>query len=295
MNHPTIARLVALGDDEWCRITGPRRFVQEHLPKTDFAYSEWTYPEDEPLGWVGRRMRDLCCNQRARRVLINAGVMKPAHFGTPFLIVPEAQTDADVLDVTIEHPLPLPVFTAEEAAAERERRLAARARVPMPGGPAPKTTTEVLDLLGQRLDDGSASWEPLRADAKRLKKFRGAPLFAALPESLKRLIELLPIEVEAWSGNDDEDPEFEFELGMPAAPDWLDEDAPRGSPEAPSPDDIVFAGAANGDWFAIRATDPRLPADARVTWWDHETFAPKDEWPTVASFVNYLIAMLDRG
>jgi hypothetical protein len=291
---PTIARLLALGDDYLCRITGPRRFIREHLPETDFAYSEWTYEEDEPLEWVGRRMRDICCNQRAREILIDAGVMERGHFRTPSLVTPEAEADAPILDVTIGHPLPLPVFTAEEAAEERERRLAPRPVRTSPSKSAPKTAEEILAALTARHEEGSATWKPLRDDAERLMEFRSAPLFAALPRSLTRLVDLLPVEVEVWSGDEDEEPEFEFELGTPQSPDWLDQHAPRDAAEAPSPDDIVFAGTGCGDWFAIRATDPKLPADAKVTWWDHETFAPKDEWPTVASFVEHLVSMSDR-
>lgn len=75
----------------------------------------------------------------------------------------------------------------------------------------------------------------------------------------------------------------------------LDKDAPRDSPEHPSPDHIVFAQTGYGDWFAIRSTDPAMPADSQVTWWDHETFAPRDQWPSVAFFLAYLIEMSDRA
>lgn len=294
ITSPTIARLVALGDDQWCRIAGPHRVVREHLPQTDFAYSQWTCEEDHPPDWVGRRFRDICCNHRAREVLIDAGVMKPSHFTTPILTIPETDADTEVLDRTIRHPLPLPVFTAEEAAAEAKRRASIRSAPTPKRTTPPKSAAALLATLNARIDDGSPPWTPLRDHARQHKKFRGSRFFVSLPDALKQLTDVLPVELEVPGDDEDEEPEFELELSPPHHPTWLEQDAPHDDPEHPSPHDIVFAQTGCGDWFAIRSTDPAMPTDAKVTWWDHETFTPRDQWPDVATFIAYLLEIADR-
>lgn len=290
IGSPTVARLVQLGDDQLCRICGPRRYVQDHLPETDFAYTDWTWQEDEPLTSHGRAERNICCNHRARRVLIDAGVMKPSHFCDPIAIVPADRANAEILDRTIDHPLPPPVFTTEEASAELATRTAGPIASKQQALP---TTPQVVDLLARRMATGAGPWQALREHPELLDRIRTSPLFQLMPESWKQVLPLLPIAIE--SDEDDEDP-FEFEPVPPESPAWLNDVSKLASdPEcAPHRTDIVIASTGWGDWFAIRRSDPRLPADAQIAWWDHETLAPRDEWPTVASFVAYLVEECHR-
>jgi hypothetical protein len=294
INHPYLARFIELGDDRAARIVGPRRYVEEHLPETDFAYTQWDWQPDRELPWHGRAFRNICCNQRARRFLIDAGLMKPSHFRDPIATIPAAKADSEILDRTINHPIPLPTFTPDEAAEELKRRQAAKRAGPKRATPRPSTTKEVVDLLTKRLANGADPWEPLREDPKLLKRIQASKLYKQLPDSWKQVLPLLPIAIES---EEDGDELFEFEPVPPESPSWLEDVSKLASdPDAaPRKDDIQIATTGYGDWYAIRSDDPKLPADARITWWDHETLAPSDEWPTVASLVSHLIEVCDRA
>lgn len=270
------------------RIFGQPRFVREHLPHTDFAYwwSSATHQDCRP----GRgRIRSLCCNARARAALIADGVANPKAFRA-MAVVAARDADAEILD---RRPLPLPppTFTPEEAAAERARREAIKLSAPAARDSLGFASwLEAEQYLTTRLKDGSATWTPM--SAKRANDALADPAARACPKAWRMLLPLIP----EWL-NDSEPEGLEFECGTPRESDWQAQDkAPNDEKDEDGPleGDIVIAWSPNGDWFAIRPTDPAMPEEASVTWWSHETLLAHQEWPTICAFVAELIETADR-
>lgn len=103
---------------------------------------------------------------------------------------------------------------------------------------------------------------------------------------------LLPL-IPKYINDDTDENGLEFECGTPHDDDWHKQNE-SDDPDGPLEGDIVIAWSPNGDWFAIRPTDPAMPEDATVTWWNHETLRPHQEWLTISSFVAELIEVSDK-
>lgn len=295
IEHPLVARLVELGDDNLCRINGPERFVREHLPDADFAYFYWGWNPDGKLGRFGRRRAWLYCSHRAREVLVEAGVMQQRWFHASVSTVAAEKAGSAILDRTNPHPIPVPTFTEAEAAAERERREAARKANPPVLTQRRFTSIEMAAReLRRRIEDGTATWTPFEAEGELLAQIQASADWGRLPEAWKALLPLLPVEVDR---EEEAEGVFEFAVAAPRVRDWLegqefDDDDPN---ERPSEDDLVIGTTIYGDWFAFRTSDPLLPADARVVLWDHETLCIEDQWSSVVAFVEFLIEVCDGG
>jgi hypothetical protein len=156
------------------------------------------------------------------------------------------------------------------------------------------STDEAAAYIEKRLAEGTATWTPAR-DTDDFEAVKSARLFKRTPKSWQQLAPLLPLDV-AVDGATEQDDGFDFALAEPEWNDWLgsDED-PEEPDEAPSTDDLVIGRTPFGDWYSFRKTDPALPADARITHWDHETTLPADQWPTVAAFAAAIIEAADRA
>lgn len=302
IENPVVLDLIRLAPTKFFRVNGPQRFVREHLPMADFAYKGWGFNADKGPGAEGRPIRSICCNARGRKALIDAGVMKPSRFDAVATITAAdaVAQDCAILDRTVPHSVPPPIYTADEAAAERARReaaLAAAATSPASPRLAFASTGEAAAYLERRLANGTATWTPAR-DTGGFDAIRSSDLFASTPDSWQRLAPLLPLEV-CDEGETDDDPGMDLELAEPQWNDWLgydhDPDDPPDPDETPSADDLIIATTPFGDWYAFRKTDPALPADARITHWDHETTLPADQWPTVAAFAAAIIEAADRA
>ncbi len=293
-NDPIVSRLLKAVNEGQLHLRGPHRYVREHLPSLDFAYSFWNGWNDNTKRKNGRN-RNLCCSGRARAALVKAGVLKPSRFEALATVL-ATDADTEIYDRTIPHPLPLPAYTPDEAAGERKRREeiirvrgkpgVERARAPVFG-----TTKEAVRALDSRLAAGTATWAPLRTERDGLEAIRESDLYELLPEAWRMILPMVPIEVEF----EDEEDGFSFLLAMPGWNDWVDEMEERDPEDAPSTQDLILGRTSYGDWYAVREDDPLLPADARVVHWDHETLAVAEEWPNVAAFVAHLVWMCDRA
>lgn len=276
------------------RVCGPVRAVREFLPTTDFAYFGWNDPQDKPEREPGmpRRHRHICCNAKARAALLRSGLIKPDRF-KPIVIVDEANARAEVFDRTIKKPLPLPAYTAEEAELERTQR-AQLMKPTAAGRTKPRKTLTIpsmLEELNRRLAEKSTAWRPLRDDAL-FRKIQKSKLLAKTPLAWQQLLPLLPTMV--WCMEQD----FEFEVIPPEHTPWdLDDEADDsgGSSEKPHPKDIAIACVGNGDWYAIRPSDPLMPNDASVVHWSHETLSAADQWPSVCAFVAHILEARDHA
>jgi hypothetical protein len=294
LKDPIFRRLKEVAPEQYFRVAGPKRFCREYLPETDFAYEGWGYKRDKNgPGYESRPVRTICCNAKARGVLINAGVMKPSRFD-PVATVPADHADSEILDRIVLHPLPLPAYTPHEAAAERSTREASMVK---PARPRTMFATidEAIASLESRLHDGSATWTPARDTPEFLEIIKSG-LHARVPENWRRIAALLPLSIPEQDHDDataDESP-LEFEMCPPAWNDWLGTDEDEREAEQPSGEDLVIGRTPTGDWFALRMGDPLLPADARIVHWDHETTSIAEEWPTVAAFAAEIIDTCDR-
>lgn len=292
VEHPLFERVFRMGERKYFRIAGPRRFVREHLPPTDFAYSSWGWQDKQR---AEGRYRNICCNARARAALIKAGVVKASRFEA-MATVPAADADSEIYDRTIPHRLPPPAYTPEEAAAERKRReeiirVRAKAGVERPRAPVFGTTEAAVRALETRLAAGTATWTPLRGDPEAMEAIRSSELIERVPEAWRMVLSMLPQAVEF----DDKEDRFSIEIAVPEWNDLVDE-MDEGDPEdGPSTRDLILGRTPFGDWYAVREGDPLLPGDARVVLWDHETLSVAEEWPNVAAFVAHLVWICDRA
>jgi hypothetical protein len=271
------------------RVAGPSRFVREHLPDADFAYHGWGFRADTGPGHEGRPVRSICCNARARSVLIESGVMKAARFEA-IATVNASEAVSEILDRIVTAPLPLPRYTPEEHAIERVRRDRVLAsRTP----PAPRIRLEsvnaAIDHLSRRLGEGSLPWPPALGTAE-YEQIRASALHPQTPRAWQHLARFLPLELSRRDQTTGET--FDFMMQPPEWNEWLAYE-PGASPpdEQPSTDDLIIAITPYGDWYAFRNNDPLLPEDARIVRWDHETTLIGEEWPSVLAFVEYLLEL----
>lgn len=283
------------------RIAGARRIVREHLPSSDFAYSGW--PRVRVPGELGGgRTRSITCNALVRLTLIEAGLMTAPRF-RPIQTVAASDLEpwVEVLDRR-PHPLPPPSFTPEEAQSERVRRngiLAAKSGSSVPVSRSTLTSPqEAIEAL-QKLAALSSGWLPARIDPDLAPALRGH-WFSQTPIAWQLLAPHLPARTVARSNEQDsaacgDAPTFQFQMCVPHRNEWTLGDRHEEPDEAPSKRDIVIGETDFGDWFSTRPTDPFMPDDARVTWWDHETLSPVDEWPSVVAFVCYIVGLLEQG
>jgi len=284
---PSIIGRMLAACPQYFRVTGPQRFVREFLPPTDFAYNGWGFRV--PGKGERRDNFGFLCSARARVVLIEAGVVKPSLFEA-VATVPEAEAGSAILDREIKEPLPLPDFTPEEHAIEEARRLKVQStRVAKPKAATFKTIAQAQKALQARIDKGQ--WTPAR-ETKEFQKILKAKSWDKTPKSWQTLAPLLPLTVDSRTeGNEDG---IEWEMRAPHWNTCMCYDGDADPEDAPSRKDLVLAETPYGDWFAIRATDPKLPDDAAVVHWDHETTSKHDEWPTVLAFVAFLVEELDK-
>lgn len=265
------------------------RYCVERLPSTDFAYADWSWRADSAPGARGRLCRSICCNARARKVLIDAGLMRSSWL-YPIQIVPAADAQAAILDDVIPYPLPLPVYTPEEAEVERARREKLRAAAPRPeSGLTFDSVPAAIEFLEKRAASPRRAWTPAHEhpDFAKIVKSR---LFKKPPVAWQLLAPWLPFEAVLEEG----EKQFWFTLCAPEWNTWLIAD--EGDPDdIPSKHDLVIGQTPFGDWFSIRKGDPLLPADARIREWDHETSTPRDDWASVLGFAAHLIEIADRA
>lgn len=279
-----LERLRGLSSESAFRVEGTQRLIREFLPPADFAYRGDSYGIETKRPEFGRR-RDLYCCHRARESLLNARVMRPSDF-IPIPVVSEREADVEVLD---RRPLPLPppTFTPEETAAERARREAIKLSAPAPRASLRFASwVEAEQYLTVRLKNGTATWEPMSPEDA--KEALANPSARACPKAWRMLLPLIPESLDESDADG-----MEFECGPPHHDEWHKQNEAN-DPDGPLEGDIVIAWSPNGDWFAIRPSDPAMPEEAGVTWWDHETLRAHHEWPSICAFVAELIETADR-
>ena len=289
---PFIQSLLAVWPP-YFRIAGEPRFVREHLPMTNFAYTGWGFDRDKGFGFKGRPIRSLCCNRSACGALIEAGLMKKSLF-TPLNVVPSSEAHAEVLDRTIEGSVPPPMYLPDEAARERARRETVIAgQTAVESSLTFRTLGEALQYLKSRLSNGTASWSPA-ADDPEFVAMTKSHLWKRTPRAWQQVANFLPLEFEFHDHANNE--LIGFALAEPSWNDWLsDAEEDRDPDERPSNEDLVIARTMWGDWYCVRKGDPLLPDDARVRHWDHETLSVSEEWPNIAAFVSSVIDWCDRA
>lgn len=283
---PIIDRLIQ-SCPEYFRVQGPQRFAREFLPEVDFAYNSWG--ANPPNAGNPRFNFDLLCNARAREVLLEAGLVKPSHFEA-VATVPEAEAGSAILDRVIKEPLPLPDFTPKEHAAEEARRLKVLStRVAKPKAATLKTIAQAQKALQARI--AKKQWTPA-SETKEFQKILKAKSWNKTPKAWKTLAPLLPLAID--SRTDENEDGIEWEMRAPHWNTWMGFDDEAAPEDAPSRKDLILAETPYGDWYSIRATDPKLPNDAAVVHWDHETTCKHDEWSNVLAFVAFLVEELDK-
>ena len=192
-----------------------------------------------------------------------------------------------ILDRTVKHPLPPPLYTPGELKAERAKReaLTTSAKAKPAATPAFKTAAQVADAIKKRTAAGDPPWPPV--PAKELAKVHKSPLFNLIPKAWQTLLPLLPSVLET----DVDGQPFDFSLVVPEWNTWpTSDDDDRPAAEKPSPKDLVLAFTPYGDWFSVRIKGDKQTAEARIIHWDHETLSIAEEWPTITAFVSFMLA-----
>lgn len=295
IDHDLTNALLFVCWDKFFRIEGTTRFVREYLPKADFAYNAWAPHEEASQSGPGRP-RGLCCNAAVRRALIDAGFMRPTHFGThPTVAEADVEPWVEILDRR-PFPMPPPRYTRDEARAELARRNEALRGTDVASVRAGARAGARFGTVKQArsfLEAFASRWIPASND-EGFEKILRAKSFERLPEAWRELVGLIPTEVDAPSPAQGScDPWFQFRMRVPVRNTTTSPERQEDPDESPSRKDIVIGETPFGDWFSIRTSDPALPRDARVTWWDHETLLPVDEWPSVLAFISHLVDLIE--
>ncbi len=286
IEHPTLLKMLELAPPQYFCIRGASRFVEESLPRTDFAYSGWDIRSRPEPGYRGRPRRHICCNSKARTALLDAGVMKPTRFNT-LVVVSAADAHSEVLDQTISEPIPPPVYTAEEAEAETAKRTALSTGSTL-DRPRIRSIRQTVELLQERVADGA--WVTVQ-DSNSSVDFDSGE-FTTAPEAWRLVSPLLPDGI--YGETPQEDHHFEFEWCVPHWNECAREEPVDDPDERPSKDDLVIAITACGDCFTVRRGSPDWPTEAPVILWDHETDSIHDQWPSIAAFVAHIVAVCDH-
>ncbi len=263
-------------------------FASEYAPVKDFAYIgwvKWRSDSDESPP----RSRNICCSHHAREVLIAAGLMKPAGF-EPFVVMSADDAQGTVWDRALSTPVPLPAYTADEAKAERDRRITAHTDKPAGAArQAPKTVEAMKELL-----EASAKqhgWQPV-GKTRAWSTLQQSESFAKVPANWAALLPHVPADV---SDESDESPVPACEIVQPAWNTWMVDDQDRSATTSPSRRDLVLAESGYGDWFSVRIAKDKPPRDAKVTQWDHETMSAAQTWPSVIAFAFDLMMSAEQA
>ncbi len=269
------------------RVVEVPRYVREHLPSTDFAYA-WGGTRDlvyEELG--GLRSRDIYCNAKARSVLIDAGLVKPSRFIAVDVVAAE-DAQSEILDRTVAVPLPPPALTREEIEAARATPVAANGVSIRPREQVPFETIHAE--LTARQTAGTLPWNPASSDPDYAEVMAGR-LWKKCPRRWREIAPLMPIDL---GTRNEQGEELEFLFHAPEPNLWTTSPSDdRPADERPLKTDIVIGATSDGNWYAIRPSDPLMPLDARVVLWDHETTTVADEWPSVGDFAAFLLQRAD--
>lgn len=293
---PRLTRAACFVFRDLFRVQGPRRFTREYLPRTDFAYEGWyDHLKDGGPGGYGRGGRGIACNARARRILIESGVMKARQFKA-LATVPVAEANAVILDSAIKHPLPPPVYTRAEAAEERSRReriIASAVATPSP--PTFRSTNEAVSEFARCIEAGTLPWRPLSASGL-LKQVASSGLWPRTPLAWRTLSPFLPASILIPSDRPNGEPgEFGFDIVAPTWNQWVNPDDVEGpASDRPSKSDLVLARAPSGDWLSVRVRRGGPARDGRIQYWDHETCRVAEDWPSVRAFAAWLLEHVEQ-
>ncbi len=271
------------------RVVEVARFVREHLPETDFAYAGWGSIEHTPEGWCGLRSRDVYCNAKARSVLIDAGLVKPSRFIAVDVVAAE-DAQSEILDRTVAVPLPPPALTRGEIEAARAKPAAAVQVTAVKRESVPFETIHAE--LAARQTAGTLPWNPASSDPDYAEVMAGR-LWKKCPQRWREIAPLMPIDL---GTRNEQGEELEFLFHAPEPNLWTTSPSDdRPADERPLKTDIVIGATSDGNWYAIRPSDPLMPLDARVVLWDHETTTVADEWPSVGDFAAFLLRRADAS
>jgi len=245
--------------------------VRTFLPNTDFAYS-WN---------AGFR---LCCNARTRHVLLSNRILLPEEF-EPIWVVDRPRAGGVVLD---DLPLPYPPghrFPPEDWQAIREhveKQWLEFTRKPKPDRPSDlrRTLRKLKSLRKVVTREGFTEKKPNEAVIKAVAdRLPGIP--PAWSEVLKTINgfflsnwEVQPLSMLA---------EFHREL---------DEGARHMNPELP-PRLLHITSDGCGDWHSLDLQSVNEKGDCVVLEFDHEATAVRREWPSVADFLDDMLASVE--
>lgn len=251
------------------RIVGTRTYLRKHLPSTDFAFY-LTYHDDSG-GW--------CINRRARDILVNAKVLLPKEC-FPVLVVDELPQGAEDLDA--KRPGTPTPFEREFPAEERKKAAAGFAELQKK--PKPVREAKIADSLKLLKQTRKRSPESLKKPAKPDK-------ITALQEQMQYKLPDAWLSVLAISDGGDlsgdcylvpsaELPEY--------AKTWPERWAFVGADKRK--DLLHFAAHGTGDSYAFVTSRTTKEGECPVVLISHETGQEERNWPTIAAFVEDVIA-----
>jgi len=267
------------------RFSSPRRYQRKFLPETDFAY-RWSNPDSFALydSQVFIRNRFLCCNAKARNILINERVLNEKDFES-FVILDAVPKGIVHLDQ--KYPCPSPFYTTEEIADLR----VAEGR-----------------YLKQFVDKEKPERQPdirramrLLRDAKRLRPNDFLPRISA--PKMAAILDELPVALpEAWlnvlqvsNGGkfgvvDDLECEVEPLAGLRKM-NAEEVDIRKKADDDFAGGYVYFARNCYGDLYAFQKEEVAAMADCPIVLISHEDFDIMRSWTSIPNFLEDVLTV----
>jgi len=264
--------LAGLCSPDALEVKGFRQMLREFIPATDFAYV-WSYA-----------LPSLCCNARAREVLLKSKLLAAEDF-SPIWIWDEAPKGAVILDRAGQkcvRPYPM----AAEIWKEVEERVRTD-RNEFLANPKPPCVTTAAEVLARLRATYSTKVQP---------QLKGEPSMPKLPklweEVLRRTGDFWMLTTWASEGKT-----TGWEVVLPSDlaefQKMTEESAQHFIPEFPK-NQVHFAHDGGGNWLSFDLNTLTPEGDCRVLEWRHDTLCMEHEWPNIVQLLEESLELAEK-
>jgi len=267
--------LVGLCSSDALEVKGFRQMLREFIPATDFAYV-WSYA-----------LPNLCCNARAREVLLKNKLLTAEDF-SPIWIWDEAPKGAAILDCEGQKCVrPYPMAAEIWKGIEEKVRIDHENFLAHTKSPCVTTAAEVLARFQATHSIGLTGVPPRLATEP------------PLPQLPKLWEEVLCSTSGYWMLNTwaSEQKTTGWEVVSPSDlaefQKTTEESAQHFIPDFPK-DQTHFAHDGCGDWLSFDLSSLTQEGDCRVRLWSHSYLCVMQEWPSIVQLLEESLELAEK-
>ena len=275
---PAADGLLELCDPNSLEVKGFRQVLRDHIPAADFAYV-WDY-----------RLPVLCCNARARAVLLNNRLLSKDDF-TPIWVWDSPPDGAVVLDRDGQkcvRPYPMPASlwesTLEKLNVERHLFLA---------NPKLQCVTTAAEVLARF----RASHPPKSASAAVPPRLASAADQLRLPKLWEEVLNSTGVYwmLTTWASEEETTGWEVVSLSeLPEFQKMTEKSARHFIPDFPK-NQTHFAHDGGGDWLSFDLNTVTPDGDCRVLHWRHDRLSVEQEWPSIVQLLEESLELAEKA